>query len=165
MVNAFTTVKIDRPVTQVLAALLLMLSLMPAHAQTSASPKMVTFVAPVYPQLAAFCGLQGTIVTHIEIGTDGIVKDANVVTGHALFAKSVLAALKQWRFVPSKQEYALDVTFRFEFYSSDGCYENDSGRRGSAETMVSANLPTDVLIRVPWKCVTVTTSDPVKSRR
>jgi len=166
MVYAFTTIKIDRPITWALARLLLlMFYLAPVCAQAGPAPQIITFVAPVYPQLAAFGGVQGTIVTHIKIGMDGRVKEADVVTGHALFTKNVLAALKQWRFAPSLQEYALDVTSRFEFYSPDGCFEKDDGRRTSAETMVSANLPTDVLIRVPWKCVTITTSDPVERKR
>ena len=118
---------------------------------------------PAYPRLANDLRLTGTTVTRIKVGKDGRVLEADIVSAHPIFAKYVLAALKQWRFTSSQQEYLLDVTCRFEFYSPEKCFRED-GRPITDETIVSATLPTDVLIRTTEKCYISTTHDPVETR-
>jgi TonB family protein len=131
-------------------------------AQTAGSvplPQLVAFVAPPYPRAAADTGrMTGTTVTRIKVGKDGAVIEADIVRSHPLFAKYVLDALKQWKFTPSEQEYVFEVICRFELYSPDKCFT-------TPETLVSARLPTEVLIRTTEKCITTTTSDPVENRR
>jgi TonB family protein len=127
-------------------------------------PQVVTFVAPAYPRLANDSRMTGTTVSRIRVGKDGGVIEVNTVSGHPFFTKYVLAALKQWRFAPSQQEYIFDVTCRFEFYSPEKCSRED-GQPITPETVVSATLPTDILIRTTEKCITITTSDPVEHRQ
>src|SRR5437870_5317557 len=86
----------------------------------------------------------GSTVTRLRVGGDGRVIEADFVSAHALFAKNVLEALKQWTFTPSEQEHVIEVVCRFEFYT-DKC--------STTETLVSATLPTEVLIRTPSKCI------------
>jgi Gram-negative bacterial TonB protein C-terminal len=69
--------------------------------------------------------MMGTTVTHIKVSKDVRVTDANVVSAHPIFAKYVVAALKQWQFIPSEHEYAFDVTCRFEFYTENQCVRDD----------------------------------------
>lgn len=136
-------------------------------AQTSEAvsiPQLVTFVAPAYPRLASDSRMTGTTVTRLTVGKDGRVIEANIVSGHPFFTKYVLAALKQWRFAPSERDYVFDVTCQFEFYSPEKCSRED-GQPVTPETIVSATLPTEVLIRTTEKCFTITTSDPVEHRR
>jgi len=150
-----------------LTALLLSLIsfLVPVQAQTNANPSLpqiLTFVAPAYPRLASDSRIMGTTVTRIRIGKDGKVIEVNVVRAHHVFAKYVLSALKQWTFAPSEQESEFEVICRFEFVDEDVCVDDDS-KPITPETVVSANLPTEVVIRTTLKCIVVneTTSDPV----
>ena len=125
-------------------------------------PQLVTFVAPAYPRLANDGRMMGTTVTRIIVGKNGEVIEADIASAHPVFAKYVLDALKQWKFVPSEQEYVFEVTCRFEFYP-DECLRED-GKPITPETIVSAKLPTEVLIRTSERCITITTSDPVERR-
>jgi TonB family protein len=155
---------------RVVALLLVIGSLIPVCAQTvknNSLPQVVTFVAPPYPRLASDGSMTGTTVTRIKVGKDGRVSEADVVSAHPIFAKYVVVALKQWKFTPSEQEYVFEVVCRFEFYgpdSPDQCFRED-GEPNTPETVVSARLPTDILIRTTGKCITFTTSDPVENRR
>ena len=146
--------------------LLLATICLPAVAQTDASsplPEGLSFVAPAYPRLASDGRIQGTTVTRIRVGKDGKVMEAAVVSGHRIFTKYVVAALKQWRFAPSQEEHEFDVTCRFEFYSDRECLKAD-GQPATPETIVSVKLPTQVLVQTTEKCwsTTVTTSDPIE---
>jgi TonB family protein len=129
-------------------------------------PTLISFIAPAYPRMANDAGLTGTTITHIRVGKDGRVIEAKTVSAHPLFAKHVLDALKQWRFAPSEEEHEFDVTCRFEFYDPEveKCFKPD-GRPETPETIVSATLPTEVLIRMTGRCTKFTTSDPVEKQR
>ncbi len=148
--------------TIVFALLLCSLSLgqvVNPNATTGSRPQILKFVAPAYPRKANDARMMGTVITRLTVGTGGAVTRVDLVSGHPFFAVSVLDALKQWKFVASQKEYTVDVTTRFEFYSPDRCSDSD-GKPLTPETLVSAELPTDVLIRTTEKCWTITTSDP-----
>jgi TonB family protein len=153
------------------AVLLLFLAVqsVSGHAQTVGNahlPPLVDFVAPAYPRLANDARMTGTTVTHIKIGKDGSVVEAKIVSAHPVFATYVLAALRLWKFTPSEEQHEFDVTCRFEFYFPDAeqCLKPD-GTPTTPETIVSATLPTQVLIRTTERCITVTSSDPVKKHQ
>jgi TonB family protein len=132
----------------------------PLLAQTSGSgplPQLMTFVAPAYPRLARDGRMTGTTVTRVTVGKDGNIIEAVTLSGHPFFARYVLAALKQWKFSASEKDHILDVICRFEFYGDGKCFN-------TPETIVSADLPTDVLVRTTEKCISVTTSDPTEHR-
>jgi TonB family protein len=151
---------------RVSALLLVIAFVAPIYAQTAVTPsprQLVTFVAPAYPRLARDGLMTGTTVTRLKIGKNGQVIDAEVVSGHPFFTKYVLPALKQWRFQPSEQEFVLDVICRFELYSDGKCFR-DNGEPITSETIVSAELPTNILVRTTARCVMVTTSDPVERK-
>lgn len=157
------------PVNGALVLLLLAVQSVSGPAQTAGStrlPALVDFVAPAYPRLANDARLTGTTVTHIKVGKDGSVIEAKIVSAHAVFATYVLDALKHWKFAPSEEEHEFDVTCRFEFYAPDveKCFKPD-GTPATPETVVSATLPTQVLVRTTERCITVTTSDPVEKQR
>ena len=136
--------------------LILIVLFAPAWAQSDSLPRVVTFVAPTYPALARDSHIAGTTTTRMKVGKDGRVIEAKFVSSNAIFAKSVLAALKQWTFPPSQQEYVFEVVCRFEFDSSaKGCDE---------EAFVSAKLPTNVLIRTTSKCIGINTPNSGQNR-
>lgn len=136
-----------------------------AQNNSASLPILVSFVAPAYPRIANDAWMTGTTVTHIKIGKDGRVIEAKTVSAHPLFAKYVLDALKQWRFAPSDEEHEFDVTCRFEFYDpkADECFAPD-GKPKTPETIVSAALPKEILVRTTGKCWIDTTSDPVEKQ-
>jgi periplasmic protein TonB len=61
-------------------------------------------VDPEYPPLAQTIRLSGTVVLRARIGTDGEVRDLEVVSGNALLAQSALEAVRQWRYRPTMLE-------------------------------------------------------------
>jgi TonB family protein len=57
-------------------------------------------VEPEYPEDARQQKIQGTVELEVEIGRDGVVEDAHVVSGPPQLAKASTDAVKQWRFKP-----------------------------------------------------------------
>jgi peptidyl-prolyl cis-trans isomerase A (cyclophilin A) len=61
---------------------------------------LVSKATPVYPVDAKKAGVSGTVVLSAVIGTDGIIKDLQVVSGPDLLQQAALDAVKQWRYRP-----------------------------------------------------------------
>jgi TonB family protein len=57
-------------------------------------------VEPEYPEDARQQKIQGAVVLAVQIGQDGAVEDAHVVSGPPQLAKASTDAVKQWRFQP-----------------------------------------------------------------
>jgi protein TonB len=62
---------------------------------------LVHRVQPEYPGLAKNIGFSGTVILRARIGTDGEVRDLQLVSGNALLARSALEAVRQWRYRPT----------------------------------------------------------------
>ena len=56
--------------------------------------------SPIYPIEAKKAGVSGTVVLSATIGTDGIVKDLQVVSGPQMLQQAALDAVKSWRYRP-----------------------------------------------------------------
>ncbi|KPK64744.1 hypothetical protein AMJ83_00705 [candidate division WOR_3 bacterium SM23_42] len=65
-------------------------------------------IEPEYPASAAEFGASGTIVVRVLVGTDGAVKDAEVVQsfGNPACEKAALDAARQWQFDPATKDGA-----------------------------------------------------------
>ena len=61
---------------------------------------LVSRSTPVYPIDAKKAGVSGTVVLRAVIGTAGIVKDLQVVSGPDLLQQAAVDAVKQWRYRP-----------------------------------------------------------------
>lgn len=57
-------------------------------------------VAPIYPADAKVRGVQGTVILHALIGTDGHVHDLQVMQGSCVLAQSAITAVSQWLYKP-----------------------------------------------------------------
>jgi len=57
-------------------------------------------VQPVYPQSAKENGIQGTVILHAIIGTDGHVERLEAISGPPELATAALDAVKQWTYKP-----------------------------------------------------------------
>jgi|HubBroStandDraft_6_1064221.scaffolds.fasta_scaffold25668_4 TonB family protein len=59
-------------------------------------------VDPIYPDAAKALRISGQVKLHATIGTDGIVKDYQVVSGNPILARAAITAIRQWRYQPTK---------------------------------------------------------------
>ena len=63
-------------------------------------------VNPQYPSVARAARVQGSVVMHATIGTDGTIQQLRVVSGSPLLVSAAMEAVKKWRYRP----YTLDGT-------------------------------------------------------
>jgi protein TonB len=59
-------------------------------------------VQPQYPTLARNIHLAGTVYLRAIIGTDGTVRQVEVISGHPILANAALQAVRQWRYQPTR---------------------------------------------------------------
>jgi len=62
--------------------------------------QIISKVNPEYPPEAKEQGLSGAVVLHAIIGTDGAVKDLEVISGAKELQNSALDAVRQWVYKP-----------------------------------------------------------------
>jgi len=63
---------------------------------------LVHRVQPVYPTLPLQMHHEGRVELHAIIATDGSIQSLEVVSGDPLFYASALAAVREWRYQPTK---------------------------------------------------------------
>ena len=61
---------------------------------------LISKTPPIYPIDAKKAGVSGTVVLRATIGTDGIVKALQVISGPELLRQAALDAVHQWRYRP-----------------------------------------------------------------
>jgi TonB family protein len=93
-------------------ALALRVSIPSTALQESSKPKTVRMsggvaagmikskVQPVYPAEAKAAGIQGSVVLHAIIGTDGKIQSLNVLSGPPELTQSAMDAVSQWVYKP-----------------------------------------------------------------
>jgi periplasmic protein TonB len=59
-------------------------------------------VQPSYPALALAIHLAGTVRLRAIIAADGSVRQVEVLSGNPLLVPSVLAAVREWRYRPTR---------------------------------------------------------------
>ena len=64
--------------------------------------QLIKRVQPIYPRLARQARIQGTVRLSATIGTDGMLHNIWVISGHALLSDAAIAAVKQWRYIPTR---------------------------------------------------------------
>jgi len=75
-------------------------------------------VEPVYPHLAIQARREGRVELHAIVGTDGAIRSLEVKSGDAMFVRSAVDAVTQWRYrptylngVPVEVETTITVTY------------------------------------------------------
>ena len=66
-----------------------------------AAAKLIHQVLPVYPQEAKSEGMQGAVILHAIIATDGSIRDLYLNEGQCLLTQSAVVAVKQWKYSPT----------------------------------------------------------------
>lgn len=63
--------------------------------------KLLSKVAPEYPQEAKEKGIQGIVILQLTINEKGEVSDVKVLKGDELLSKAAVDAVRQWQYVPT----------------------------------------------------------------
>lgn len=64
--------------------------------------RLIHRIEPVYPLAAKMMRLSGTVQLRAIIGTDGSVRNIEVVGGNPILAAAAVAAVEQWRYQPTR---------------------------------------------------------------
>lgn len=98
----------------VLSALLLgSASITPMLAQET-SRKLKSGPPPEYPELARKLNITGSARVRLTIAADGRVKDVKELGGNPVLLKSLVDAVKKWKYETSTTESVVEVTFNFK---------------------------------------------------
>ena|SRR5579884_2887120 len=85
------------------------------HAQESESVrKVVSKVAPQYPEIARKMRIHGTVKLEVAVGANGSPKSVQVKGGHPMLAQAAQTAVSKWRWEPDAHETTEVVDIRFE---------------------------------------------------
>jgi TonB family protein len=76
--------------------------------------KVVTRLAPVYPDLARKLHLRGVVKLIVVIAPDGQVKSTEVVGGNPVLSQAAVDAVRKWRYEPAPQQTHGVVELRFD---------------------------------------------------
>jgi TonB family protein len=81
------------------------------HAESAR--KIVTRVAPQYPNLARSMNIQGTVKADVLVSPNGSVKAVEIKGGHPLLVQSAQNALREWKWEPAPRETHEIVELKF----------------------------------------------------
>jgi protein TonB len=80
--------------------------------------RLIRCVQPEYPRIAQLMRLSGVVRLRAIIGTDGSVRQLQVLSGNLILAQAAAAAVRQWRYEPTRLngqpvevETSITVTF------------------------------------------------------
>jgi periplasmic protein TonB len=79
---------------------------------------LILRVQPEYPPIARAAHISGRVELRAIIGTDGIVRHIEVVSGNGLFVQAAIVAVRQWRYRPtllSGQPVEVDTIITVDF--------------------------------------------------
>jgi TonB family protein len=76
--------------------------------------KVVTRVAPVYPDLARKLKLRGVVKLIVVIAPDGKVKSTEVMGGNPVLTQAAVEAVRGWRYEPAPEQTHGVVELRFD---------------------------------------------------
>jgi TonB family protein len=68
------------------------------------SRKILTRVAPVYPDLARRMQIRGTVKVETIVASTGKVKSTHVVGGSPVLSEAAIEAIQKWRWETAAQE-------------------------------------------------------------
>ncbi|MGA9977799.1 MAG: energy transducer TonB [Candidatus Sulfotelmatobacter sp.] len=107
-----------RRVTAFLAVLALAgLTLVTAQqlfAQAHPERRVITKVAPTYPELAKRMHLQGSVKLEVGVKADGAVKSTRVIGGNPVLIQAAADAVSKWKFEVGQGETVeiIELTFQ-----------------------------------------------------
>ena len=107
-----------RGVTTFLAAVAIFALALVAAQRISAQPhpdrRIISKVAPTYPDLAKRMHLQGSVKLEVGVKPDGAVKSTRVLGGNPVLVQAATDAVSKWRFEVSQGETVEIVQLTFQ---------------------------------------------------
>jgi TonB family protein len=82
--------------------------------EPEAERKILSKVAPAYPQLARKMNVCGVVKLLIVIEPDGKVKSTEVIGGNPVLVQAAVEAVRQWRYEPAPQPTHRLIELRFD---------------------------------------------------
>jgi TonB family protein len=84
-----------------------------AQAPDHADRKVVTRIAPVYPELAKRMHVSGMVKLEVAIRANGTVKSTKVVGGNPVLLDAASDAVRKWKFETASEDTTevIQVTF------------------------------------------------------
>jgi protein TonB len=88
----------------------------PSIQSAEASRRVVSRVAPLYPDLAKRMQISGTVKVEATVAPNGRVRSTKVIGGSPVLTKAVLDALQSWKWesTASESKELVELTFRPE---------------------------------------------------
>lgn len=93
------------------------LALVPAQrlsAQPHPDRKVITKVAPMYPELAKRMHIQGSVKLEVGVKADGAVKSTRVIGGNPVLIQAAADAVSKWKFEVAQGESVEIVQLTFQ---------------------------------------------------
>ena len=84
----------------------------PVAAQES-SRKLVTRVAPRYPEYLQTHEIGGTVRLNVTVTPNGNVKSVTPLGGNPILVDAAMDAVKQWKYAPSESSDTFEVKLEF----------------------------------------------------
>jgi|HubBroStandDraft_6_1064221.scaffolds.fasta_scaffold434481_2 protein TonB len=75
--------------------------------------KVVSKVAPIYPDLARKTNIHGAVKLGVVIGPDGRVESARVIGGNPVLIQAAVNAVRKWRYEAGPQRSTEVVELKF----------------------------------------------------
>ena|ERR1700678_4026947 len=92
-------------------------ALVPAQ-RVSAQPhpdrRVITRVAPAYPELAKRMHLQGSVKLEVGVKADGVVKSTRVIGGNPVLVQAAADAVSKWKFEVAQSETVEIIQLSFQ---------------------------------------------------
>jgi TonB family protein len=83
------------------------------QAQDHVERKVISKIAPFYPELARHMHLGGMVKLEVVVRPDGKVKSAKAIGGSPILLQSAIEAVEKWRFetAPAESTEAVQIVF------------------------------------------------------
>lgn len=85
----------------------------PARAQEQASRKLITRVAPKYPEYLQSHEIGGVVRLNVTVTPSGNVKSVAQLGGNPILVDAAIDAVKQWKYAPSENSDTFEVRLEF----------------------------------------------------
>ena len=88
---------------------------------TDQQRRLISSLAPEYPDVARLAGIEGDVTLRIFIGRDGTMRGITPVSGPPVLARAAIRAVERWRYTPALIEgrpvnVITTVTLAFRFH-------------------------------------------------
>lgn len=85
-----------------------------ASAQPHPDRRVITKVAPDYPELAKRMHLQGAVKLEVGVKADGVVKSTRVIGGNPVLVQAAADAVSKWKFEVAQSETVEIIQLTFQ---------------------------------------------------